>query len=337
MKWIVTGGAGFIGTNLVGHLIESGHTVVVVDDLSRNGVDANARLLRERYDVQSHRVDISDMGALGAFLREQGRFDAVAHLAGQVSLMESIRNPRRDFEVNALGTLNVLECVRLLAPQAAVIGMSSNKAYGDLGHVEIVEEERRYVAPQWPMGFDESLPLDFHGPYGCSKGVADQYLADYARTFGLRTASLRQSSVYGPHQHPRADQGWVAHLTTEAVAGHAIQLNGIGKQVRDLLHASDLARLLVALADCLEPYEINQFNVGGGPSNALSILELFDWLQEQLGRPIDYRTGQERPSDQRVFVSDNSRVRGKTGWKPEVGLDQGLGDLLGRARGAQPG
>lgn len=331
MKWIVTGGAGFIGTNLVGYLIESGHAVVVVDDLSRHGVDANARFLREHYDVKSHQVDVSDMTALDAFLREQGCFDAVAHLAGQVSLMESIRNPRRDFEVNALGTFNVLECVRLQAPEAAVIGMSSNKAYGDLRHVEIVEQERRYVAPQWPMGFDESLPLDFHGPYGCSKGIADQYLADYARTFGLRTASLRQSSVYGPHQHPRADQGWVAHLTTEAVAGNAIELNGVGKQVRDLLHAADLARLLVALADCLQPYEINQFNVGGGPANALSILELFDWLQERLGRPVYHRTGQERPSDQRVFVSDNSRVHGKTGWEPEISLDQGLLALLGQA------
>lgn len=337
MKWIVTGGAGFIGTNLVGHLKDAGHQVIVIDDLSRNGVDANATLLRERYDVDTHRVDVSDMTSLAAFLQEQDRFDAVAHLAGQVSLMESIRDPRRDFEVNALGTLNVLECVRLQAPEAAVIGMSSNKAYGDLGHVEIVEEERRYVAPQWPMGFDESLPLDFHGPYGCSKGVADQYLADYARTFGLRTASLRQSSVYGPHQHPRADQGWVAHLTTEAVAGHPIQLNGIGKQVRDLLHASDLARLLVALADTIEPYEVNQFNVGGGPANALSILELFDWLEARLGQPVEYRTGQERPSDQRVFISNNARVHRKTGWRPQIGLDQGLGDLLGRARGALPG
>ncbi|MGA0068939.1 MAG: SDR family NAD(P)-dependent oxidoreductase [Miltoncostaeaceae bacterium] len=328
MRWLVTGGAGFIGTNLVDHLLQEGHEVVIIDDMSRGGVEANAQFLRERHGIEAHRVDVADEDALGGFLRGHDAFDAIAHLAGQVSLLASIEDPRRDFQVNALGTLNVLEHVRQHSPATVVIGMSSNKLYGDLSAVRIVEEPTRYAAPDWPRGFDESLPMDFHGPYGCSKGVADQYLGDYARTYGLKTASLRQSSVYGPHQHPRSDQGWVAHLLAEAVAGNPIQLNGIGKQVRDLLHASDLARLFEALAAATEPGVPLQVNVGGGPDRSLSILELFAWLEERLGRAVAYSTGPERPSDQKVFVSDNVRVSGATGWTPVVTVEQGLDALL---------
>ena len=328
MRWLVTGGVGFIGTNLVDHLMQQGHDVVVLDDMSRGGVEANAAFLADRHGVQPALIDVADGAALGDFLAGQDPFDAIAHLAGQVSLMASIEDPMRDFQVNALGTLNVLEHVRLNSPGTVVMGMSSNKLYGDLSAVRIVEEPTRYVAPDWPRGFDESLPMDFHGPYGCSKGVADQYLGDYARTYGLRTASLRQSSVYGPHQHPRSDQGWVAHLLAEAVAGNPIQLNGVGKQVRDLLHATDLARLFERLAEAAQPGAPLQVNVGGGPDRSLSILELFAWLEDRLGRPVEYATGPERPSDQKVFVSDNVSVSRATGWEPRVTVDEGLTVLL---------
>lgn len=338
MRWLVTGGVGFIGTNLVDHLMQQGHDVVVLDDMSRGGVEANAGFLADRHGVQPALIDVADGAALGSFLAGQDPFDAIAHLAGQVSLMASIDDPMRDFQVNALGTLNVLEHVRLHSPGTVVMGMSSNKLYGDLSAVRIVEEPTRYVAPDWPRGFDESLPMDFHGPYGCSKGVADQYLGDYARTYGLRTASLRQSSVYGPHQHPRSDQGWVAHLLAEAVAGNPIQLNGVGKQVRDLLHATDLARLFERLAEATQPGAPLQVNVGGGPDRTLSILELFAWLEDRLGRPVEYATGPERPSDQKVFVSDNVSVSRATGWEPRVTVDEGLSALLdaaGEASAAQ--
>ena len=328
MRWLVTGGVGFIGTNLVDHLMQQGHDVVVLDDMSRGGVEANAAFLADRHGVQPALIDVADGAALGGFLAGQDPFDAIAHLAGQVSLMASIEDPMRDFQVNALGTLNMLEHVRLNSPGTVVMGMSSNKLYGDLSAVRIVEEPTRYVAPDWPRGFDESLPMDFHGPYGCSKGVADQYLGDYARTYGLRTASLRQSSVYGPHQHPRSDQGWVAHLLAEAVAGNPIQLNGVGKQVRDLLHATDLARLFERLAEAAQPGAPLQVNVGGGPDRSLSILELFAWLEDRLGRPVEYATGPERPSDQKVFVSDNVSVSRATGWEPRVTVDEGLTALL---------
>ena len=331
MRWLVTGGVGFIGTNLVDHLMQQGHDVVVLDDMSRGGVEANAAFLADRHGVEPALIDVADGAALERFLAGQDPFDAIAHLAGQVSLMASIEDPMRDFQVNALGTLNVLEHVRLHSTGTVVMGMSSNKLYGDLSAVRIVEEPTRYVAPDWPRGFDESLPMDFHGPYGCSKGVADQYLGDYARTYGLRTASLRQSSVYGPHQHPRSDQGWVAHLLAEAVAGNPIQLNGVGKQVRDLLHATDLARLFERLAEAAQPGAPLQVNVGGGPDRTLSILELFAWVEDRLGRPVEYATGPERPSDQKVFVSDNVSVSRATGWEPRVTVDEGLTALLDAA------
>lgn len=328
MRWLVTGGVGFIGTNLVQHLIEAGAEVVIIDDLSRDGVERNAQLLLKTFGLKPARVDVADYAALERFFEAHGEFDAIAHLAGQVSLLESIQAPMRDFEVNARGTLNVLEHVRRRSPSTCVIGMSSNKVYGDLAGIRIDETPYRYVAPDWPNGFDESLPLDFQGPYGCSKGTADQYLADYARTFGLRTASLRQSSVYGPHQHPRSDQGWVAHLMGEAVAGRSIRLNGIGKQVRDLLHARDLARLFTTLEACLTPGVPSQFNVGGGSANALSILELFDWLESHGVPAVRFETGDVRPSDQMVFVSDNTRVTAVTGWRPSISLEDGLRELL---------
>lgn len=334
MRWLITGGSGFIGTNLATHLSECGDEIVIVDDLSRNGSELNAAFLLEKYRLEPRKVDVSDRQQMESFFAEERPFDAIAHLAGQVSFLASLEDPRRDFEINAIGTLNVLEQVRLHSPETAVIGMSSNKVYGDLTQIEIIEEATRYVAPDYPLGFGEDLPLEFHGPYGCSKGTADQYLSDYGRMFNLRTASLRQSSVYGPHQHPRSDQGWVAHLLEEAVAGRTIQLNGVGKQVRDLLHATDLARLFVALSSTIDAGVGYQLNVGGGAANSLSILELFAWIEKETGSRVAYRTGQARPSDQLVFVSANDKVSELTGWSPEVGIAAGLRDLLAALAGA---
>lgn len=326
MKWWVTGAAGFIGTNLVSYLIEQGHEVVGVDDLSREGSQRNAAYLLSTYGFTITLGDISKSTTWSSLHRENGVPDAVAHLAGQVSLMTSIANPRRDFEVNALGTLNALEFVRMHAPEAALIGMSSNKVYGDLSTVDFVEEEFKYVAPSHPLGFNESLPLDFHGPYGCSKGSADQYMVDYGRMFGLRTVSLRQSSVYGPHQHPRADQGWVAYLLAEAKGRNEIRLNGQGKQVRDLLHARDLAQLISLLGANL-PIGGLAVNVGGGPRNSLSILELFGWVKEQQGIDVSFTMGQLRPSDQKVFIADMGRLHSLIAWHPSVELEQGLREV----------
>ncbi len=332
MKWVVTGGAGFIGTNFSIHLTENGHTPIIIDDLSRAGVEENARLLRDTYGLEIAQVDVSDRETFWAALEAIGDFDHATHLAGQVSYLASLESPLRDFEINALGTLNLLEYLRQYMPNASLVAMSSNKIYGDLASVRIVEERLRYVAPDYPLGFSESLAVDCHGPYGCSKGLADQYVADYARSFGLRTASLRQSSVYGPHQHPRSDQGWVVHLLTEALAGKEIHLNGEGKQVRDLLYVTDLCRLLVALPNFLEPSGPTQFNVGGGPETSLSLLEVFAWIEAESGVSVRYNVGPRRPSDQDVFISDNSRVSALTEWHPRVMPDEGLRELLMRLR-----
>lgn len=326
MIWWVTGAAGFIGTNLVMHLLASGHRVVAIDDVSREGSEINAAFLEADFHQSIVRMDISNPSTWDALARDFPRPDAIAHLAGQVSFLSSIEDPRRDFEINALGTLNALEFLRQAAPEAALIGMSSNKVYGDLSGVRFVEGLTRYEAPDYPHGFDESLLLDFHGPYGCSKGTADQYLADYGRIYGLRTISLRQSSVYGPHQHPRSDQGWVAHLVGEAKAERMIQLNGVGKQVRDLLHAADLAVLIQRLGERIESGGAAA-NVGGGPANSLSILELFDWISSATGTPVSYQCGEERPSDQKVFVSNNTLISAIANWSPEISLEQGLSNL----------
>ena len=331
MRWLVTGGAGFIGTNLVDFLRSAGDEVVVVDDLSREGVRANKDFLEQTWAQPVIEVDVVDRSAMSEVFRDHKPFDAVAHLAGQVSLLASIEDPERDFLVNALGTLNVLEAAREHVPEALVIGMSSNKVYGDLGHVQVIEESKRYVAPDFPLGFDESQPLDFHGPYGCSKGAADQYLLDYHRIYNLKTASLRQSSVYGPFQHPRSDQGWVGFLLAEAQSGGHIQLHGVGKQVRDLLHASDLSTLFRVMASKPESVSGQAFNVGGGASNSLSILELFDWLQDKADIHVTYSSGDLRPSDQPIFVADTTRISNATGWYPKVSVDEGLKALISKS------
>lgn len=335
MKWLVTGGCGFIGTNLVAHLVRQGHKVVILDDLSRAGVDSNQRLLEAKFGVAPEVIDVANSAAVWDLFVREGPFDAVAHLAGQVSYLASIQDPVRDFEVNATGTMNVLESVRRLCPGAAVIAMSSNKIYGNLDWVNYVETDKRYEAVGYDFGFDEDVPLQMSGPYGVSKGVVDQYVGDYGRTFGLRTASLRQSSVYGPFQHPRSDQGWVAHLVGEAVLGNEISLNGVGKQVRDLIHVTDLVRLIVRISDLVPPGAGWQVNVGGGPTNALSILELFDWLEIQQGVEVRFQTGPTRHNDQKVFISNNSRVTELTGWSPAVSLHEGLSALVGEIRDNQ--
>lgn len=328
MTWLITGGAGFIGTNLVSSLSRGGSDVVVLDDLSRPGVTANAEYLRLKFGTRISELDVSNREAVDLYFRERAPFEAVAHLAGQVSLVESIADPARDFDVNAKGTLNVLEAIRRHSPEATIIGLASNKVYGDLGSVRIVELDDRYEAPDYPMGFSEDLPLDFQGPYGCSKGAADQYLLDYHRMYGLRTFSLRQSSVYGPFQHPRADQGWVGHLVSEARKGHPIVLNGEGKQVRDLLHVSDLVALFPLLASLPTVETGRAFNVGGGPERALSILQLFGRLTSEYRVTPTFSTGPLRPSDQLVFISDNARVSSVTRWTPTVSLEDGIEELM---------
>lgn len=328
MKWLITGGLGFIGTNLSKYLIQAGHEITIVDDMTRVGVDQNERYLNENFGIKHISIDVSDGKKLEDFFKSNNNFDCVAHLAGQVSFLASVSNPYRDFEINALGTLNVLECVRKFNENATFIGISSNKIYGDLENIPIVETEKRYVLRDWPNGLNESLPLSFEGPYGCSKGVFDQYVIDYSRIYGLKTVSLRQSSVYGEFQHPMSDQGWVAFLIREAVRGNPIKLNGVGKQVRDLLYATDLAKLFDMLSRKVIAGAPAYFNIGGGISNSLSILELFELLESKGIRNIEYETGEFRKRDQKVFISDNTKVKNFCGWEPTTSIETGINRII---------
>ena len=324
MKCVITGAAGFIGTNLTIRLLSLGHELLLVDDLSRSGVKENAEFLESQFGVLISRVDVSDKEDFNRALFEFGDFNLLIHLAGQVSLLGSISNPRRDFEINALGSLNILEFLRIYMPAAIVIGMSSNKIYGDLNQVEYIETPMRYSTPGYATGFNEDLPLDFHGPYGCSKGTQDQYFIDYHRIYGLKTVSLRQSSVYGLYQKPVSDQGWIAYFLEEAKKSNQVQLYGKGKQVRDILYVDDLVELFLKIATAPDSAFGKGYNVGGGHKNSLSILELFEEMKKSFDVNVQYTEGVERPGDQRVFVSDNSLVTSTFGWTPTINIQDGL-------------
>jgi len=328
MTWLVTGAAGFIGTNLVKNLLARRIPVVGIDDFSRAGVAENADYLRDTFGFTISRVDVSNRETTWSRLAEIEDLTMVVHLAGQVSFLKSIENPIRDFEVNVLGTINLLEYLRLRSPSAKLVALSSNKVYGDLSRIVVRETLTRFTTPDWPDGFDESLPLDFQGPYGCSKGALDQYVADYKRTFGLIGCSLRQSTVYGPHQHPQADQGWIGHILQKVLSGETLFLNGIGKQVRDVLYVDDLVDLMLRICDCLTVQSPSQFNIGGGAENSLSLLELFQLIEQITGLKAKFKTGPYRPSDQKVFISNNSLVTRETGWMPTTSTQVGIANLI---------
>ena len=344
-RWIVTGGCGFIGSNLVAALLDDGVDVVVLDTLVRVGSASNlawleerarrpgaGRLVHLRSDTRS-RTDVDD-----AFSRHAEGVSTVAHLAGQVAMTTSIERPRYDFEVNVLGSMNVLEAIRQFAPRAVAMYSSTNKVYGDLETLRHVEAPTRWTLPDHPAGLDESIALDFHSPYGCSKGAADQYFLDYHRIFGLRTMVFRHSSIYGGRQHATYDQGWVGWFCgevlrqrREAASGarpRPFTMSGDGKQVRDLLHADDLVscyRLAAAAADRCAG---QAFNIGGGAQNSLSLLELFAELERLTGQRPAVEQLPWRASDQKVFVADCRRAKEAFGWVPRVGRAEGLERML---------
>ncbi len=344
-KWIVTGGCGFIGSNLAAALLEDGHEVVLLDTLVRLGSSENLAWLEERArrpgagklvhlraDTRS-RTDVDD-----AFRRHGEGVGQVAHLAGQVAMTTSIERPRHDFEVNVLGAMNVLEAIREYAPGATAMFSSTNKVYGDLAQVRAVEAPTRWTLPDHPRGLDERVPLDFQSPYGCSKGAADQYFLDYHRMFGLRTIVFRHSSIYGGRQYATYDQGWVGWFCAEVLrqkrevaAGGPVRpftISGDGKQVRDLLHADDLVTCYRRAAADPARSLGKAFNIGGGFANSLSLLELFDELGRLTGQPPRFEQLPWRLSDQKVFVADCAAAKAAFGWEPRVSRQEGLARML---------
>jgi CDP-paratose 2-epimerase len=327
MRFLITGGAGFIGANSADHFLRAGHDVLIFDNLSRPGAPANLTWLQERHGerLQFLQGDVRDYEAVAAAIPGT---EVLLHLASQVAVTTSVIDPRTDFMINALGTFNVLEATRQLAPGAVFLYASTNKVYGGMEDVRIVEKESRYAFGDYPAGIPESYPLDFHSPYGCSKGSGDQYTLDYARIYGLRAVSFRQSCIYGQRQFGVEDQGWVAHFVIAAVMGRPITIYGDGKQVRDVLHVSDLIRGYERAIERIDKVAGTPFNIGGGPENTLAVWSEFGPLLARLrGEPLPAAHGPWRPGDQLVFVADIGRARRLLGWQPAIGPAAGIADL----------
>lgn len=323
MRILITGGAGFVGCNAAHYFLRRGHEVTVLDNFSRSGSRQNLAWIIEDAKVSVSEADVRDQHAVRRAVTE-AHPDVVLHLAGQVAVTTSVTDPRLDFEVNALGTLNVLEALRQARPEALLVYTSTNKVYGDLGHRRVVDAGLRYAFAEEVGGVDERTPLDFHSPYGCSKGAADQYVRDYRRIYGLRTVVLRMSCIYGPRQFGVEDQGWVAWFVIAAALGRRLTVYGDGKQVRDVLFVDDLMRLFERIIERPDAAAGEVFNVGGGSQYQLGVVELLGVLSELGGRPIPYDLAPWRPGDQRVYVSDVGKAARVLGWSPEVTPTDGV-------------
>lgn len=329
MKWIITGGAGFIGSHAAARFHRAGHHVVLVDNLSRRGADVNLDWLRRNGVTDFVRADVRDAAAMADVIGRHADADAVLHLAAQVAVTTSVSDPRADFEVNALGTFNVLEAVRTAAGGLpAVLYSSTNKVYGNLEHVRVVERDGRYAYEDRPRGVNELEPLDFHSPYGCSKGAGDQYVRDYARIYGLKTIVFRQSCIFGTRQFGIEDQGWIAWFCVAITTGQPFTIFGDGKQIRDVLWVEDLVDAYERAMERIGVVSGEVFNIGGGPGNTLSLLELVAKLEGAFGRRLDPPYADWRPGDQRVFVADIEKAERLLDWRPRVGVSEGVDELL---------
>ncbi|MHB9028690.1 MAG: NAD-dependent epimerase/dehydratase family protein [Candidatus Latescibacterota bacterium] len=325
----MTGGAGFIGTNLAARLLSQGERVLIFDNLSRPGVERNLQWLRDTYGslFQAEIADVRDRNAVRQAVRHAR---SVYHFAAQVAVTSSLNDPEEDFEINARGTLNLLESMRRLQNPPGMIFTSTNKVYGSLEDIELRPNEHRYEPENSylrEMGVSEARPLDFHSPYGCSKGAADQYVSDYARVFGLRTVVFRMSCIYGFHQFGTEDQGWVAHFLISSLRNDRITLYGDGMQVRDILFVEDLVNAFLLAGKHMDILAGDAFNIGGGPSNAISLRELLSHIRELNGGLPEIRFDGWRTGDQRYYVSNTEKFSALTGWKPKVDVRTGVEKL----------
>lgn len=343
MKVLITGGCGFLGSNIAASFLELGEEVVVIDALFRNGGSANLEWLQSiarESQFKFHRLDLAVDALVREVFKREGPFDYICHLGGQVAMTTSLEDPRRDLLTNVIGTFNILEAVREYCPDCLVAYSSTNKVYGDLIQQSYIEEGKRYRVEGSPNGFDESLALDFASPYGCSKGAADQYVRDWHRNFDLRTVVFRHSSIYGGRQFSTFDQGWVGWFCLKAIeqnnailAGQTVQpftIQGSGKQVRDVLHVNDLIRLYQTAYQHRDSVSGSIYNIGGGISNSLSLMELFDLLEELLdmSAPLEFNRSERRKSDQNFFVADINKANNELGWFPQVDCRSGVSHML---------
>lgn len=333
MRLLITGGAGFLGSNLAAESLYRSDTLVIFDNLSRHGAAENIKWLSSLGTFRHVHGDIRNSNDISRIIQEFEP-EVIFHLAGQVTMTRSIADPRNDFETNVLGTHNLLEAVRNCVPEAIVIYSSTNKVYGDLEQFRYLEDDFRYQCFEKPNGFDENTQLEFHSPYGCSKGAADQMMLDYARIFGIRTVVFRHSSMYGGRQFATYDQGWIGWFCQKAVESvngilkEPFTISGNGKQVRDVLHAGDMTRLYSLAINNIERARGNAFNIGGGRKNSLSLLELFSLLERINNIHLSYITLPPRLSDQKVFIADTEKAKRLLEWEPQIDFETGIASML---------
>lgn len=327
--YLVTGGAGFIGSNYVQRLLERGERVTIYDSLSRAGAPKNVAWLEETFGRKFSRLIVGDVADAALLTEAAEDADVIVHLAGQVAVTTSVTNPREDFEANALGTFNALEAARASGRDPVFLYASTNKVYGGMEDVSLAEEPTRWRYADLEHGCPETQPLDFHSPYGCSKGTGDQYVRDYARIYGLRSVVFRQSCIYGPRQFGIEDQGWLAWFVIAAVIGRPITIYGDGKQVRDVLHVDDLLDAYDAAVEHIDVAAGKVYNIGGGPANVMSVWAEFGPLLEKLlGKEIPVARDAWRPGDQKVFYADIRKAEHELGWVPKIRVEQGVEKLF---------
>ena len=333
MKYLITGGCGFLGSNIASKILEQGGDLVVFDSLYRFGSYQNLEWLKTQGEFQFIHGDIRNTNDVERTIKVH-KPDVIYHLAGQVAMTTSISDPRMDMEVNIGGSFNLLNAVRLYSPDSSIIYSSTNKVYGDLEQFTYKETDTRYSCVEKPNGFDESVNLDFHSPYGTSKGSADQYMLDFARIYGLKTVVFRHSSMFGGRQFATYDQGWIGWFTQQAIdikngsQKEPFTISGNGKQVRDIAYASDMIDLYLKASIKIESIKGQAFNVGGGMNNSSSLLELFIFLEKELDINMNYTQLPVRESDQRVFVSDLTKAKNLIGWEPRVSKEEGIRKMI---------
>ena len=326
---LITGGAGFIGSNTVHYFANKGWNVYLLDNLSRKGSEENLKWLqsRENYSFIFKKIDIRDKRDIDKLFKENN-FDALIHLAAQVAVTDSIDNPREDLDTNIIGTFNLLESIRKYSPNTTMINASTNKVYGSLDDYDLIEMDLSYKFKSHPNGISESSMLDFHSPYGCSKGSADQYVIDYARVYDIKATTFRQSCIYGPRQFGSQDQGWISWFIISSLSKQAINIYGNGKQVRDILYIDDLVHAYDLAISKPSNIKGEAFNIGGGSENSISLIECINMISEILDKKVEYNFSDPRLGDQKIFVSDNNKISELLNWEPTVSIKKGISSLL---------
>jgi CDP-paratose 2-epimerase len=324
-KYLITGGAGFIGSNYAHRLIQRHEHVTIFDNLSRAGAPRNVAWLKDQFGENAFRLTVGDVRRADQLAEAAKEADVIVHLAGQVAVTTSVTDPRNDFEANALGTFNALEAARQSGRDPIFLYASTNKVYGGMDDVRLTEEATRWLYADLEHGCAETQPLDFHSPYGVSKGAGDQYVRDYSRIYGLRSVVFRQSCIYGPRQFGIEDQGWLAWMMIAAVTGRKITVYGDGKQVRDVLHVDDLLNAYDAAIEKIDVAKGQIYNMGGGTRNVLAIWAEFGPILERLlGKKIEVARDDWRPGDQKVFYADTRKAKKDLGWEPKIDLEEGM-------------